>query len=72
VTRPRPGKCLAVVATPAWRIPRMNAAPCAATVAGVLPKLRSSAPIGWFRLAVPGGTTSVTGARSRLTPARLS
>ena len=68
-TRPSPGKCLAVVATPAWAIPRRNATPCAATVPGSWPNSRCSAPIGAFCWSVPGGTTSITGARFRLTPA---
>ena len=68
-TRPSPGKCLAVVATPAWPMPRRNATPCAAAVPGSWPNSRCSAPIGAFCWSVPGGTTSITGARSRLTPA---
>src|SRR5919199_4468914 len=46
VTWPRPGKCLAVVATSADRIPRRNAEPLSATTEGVCPYSRSYRPIG--------------------------
>src|SRR5579863_1663811 len=72
VTRPSPGKCLAAVATPAEAIPVMNAAPCAPLPAGVEPNSLSSAPIGAFDAAVAAGTTSITGARSKFTPAARS
>ncbi len=71
-TRPRPGKCLAVVATLADAMPSMNAAPCAPLLAGSEPNCRSSSPTGAFVLAPPAGTTSITGARSRFTPAARS
>jgi hypothetical protein len=63
---------LAVVATPACFMPRMNAAPWVPVVWGLSPNSRCSAPIGAFWLAVAAGTTSITGARSRLTPADRS
>jgi hypothetical protein len=47
----------------------MNAAPCAPLVAGSKPNSRISAPIGALAAAVASGTTSMTGARFRLTPA---
>ena len=72
VTRPSPGKCLAVVATPADCMPRMNAAPWRPVVTGSWPNSRWSAPMGWFSASVPGGTTSMTGAKFRLTPAEAS
>ena len=50
----------------------MKAAPCAPLLAGSEPNCRSSAPIGALDAAVPAGTTSMTGARSRLTPAARS
>ena len=55
--------------TPAAAIPWINAAPCSPLVTGSEPNCRSSAPIGALPAAVAGGTTSMTGARSRLTPA---
>ena len=72
VTRPRPGKCFATVRMPAADMPSTKAAACAATAAGLWPYSRSRAPIGAFVLSVPGGTTSVTGAKSRLIPAFFS
>src|SRR5215471_9465083 len=71
-TRPRPGKCLAVVATPAEAMPAINAVPCVPLLTGSDPNCRSSAPIGALLLAVPAGTTSCTGARLRFTPAARS
>jgi hypothetical protein len=50
----------------------MNALPWLPVVFGVWPNSRCSAPIGAFWLAVAAGTTSITGARSRLTPADRS
>jgi len=50
----------------------MNAAPCAPLPAGVEPNCLSSAPIGAFDAAVAAGTTSITGARSKFTPAARS
>src|SRR3984957_9413937 len=68
-TRPSPGKCLAVVASPAWAMPRMNATPWLPTTAGVGPNSRISCPMGAFWLVSAAGTTSMTGAKLRLTPA---
>jgi len=59
-TRPGPGKCLAVVATPACFMPWMNATPWVPVVCGSWPNSRCSAPIGAFWLAVALGTTSIT------------
>ena len=52
--------------------PARKAAPCAAAVPGSWPNSRRSMPIGAFCWSVPGGTTSMTGARLRLTPASRS
>ena len=72
-TRPSPGKCLAVGATPWAAIPVANASPCPATEPGVKPYSRPYTPIGAFRRAAPGlGTVSSTGARFMFTPARRS
>src|ERR1700722_17802405 len=68
-TRPSPGKCLAVVASPPWAMPRMNATPWLPTTAGVGPNSRISCPMGAFWLVSAAGTTSMTGAKLRLTPA---
>src|ERR1700739_5168886 len=72
VTRPSPGKCLADVATPAEALPVMNAAPCGPLPAGVEPNCLSRDPIGAFDAAVAAGTTSITGARAKFTPAARS
>ena len=72
VTRPRPGKCLSVVAMPACAMPLTTAEPWLPTVAGSCPYSRWSAPIGWFVASAPGGTTSITGAKLRLMPAVAS
>ena len=71
-TRPSPGKCLAVVASPAAVMPWMNATPWLATTAGVWPNSRISCPMGAFWLVSATGTTSMTGAKLRLTPAARS
>src|SRR5919202_2130540 len=70
VTWPRPGKCLAVVATSAERIPRRNAEPLSATTEGVCPYSRSYCPIGGLEAAEAAGTVSITGARLTSTPER--
>ena len=46
ITRPRPGKCFAVVVTPALAIPCKKATPWAPTVAGSFPYSRLRTPIG--------------------------
>src|SRR5436190_873398 len=71
-TRPSPGKCLAEVATLAPAMPFRNADPWLETVAGLWPYSRWSAPMGWFCDSVPGGTTSITGAKFMFTPAAES
>src|SRR3954453_6380976 len=67
VTRPSPGKCLRVPRTPAPDRPATTVPAAAPTAAGVLPYWRENTPTGAFVCSVPAGTTSATGARSRVT-----
>jgi hypothetical protein len=68
-TRPSPGKCLTVAVTPAAARPSTTVPAADATSSGMLPYWRPKAPTGSLPAAVPAGTTSATGARSRFTPA---
>ena len=54
------------------RMPVRKATPWLPTVAGSWPYSRCNTPIGWFWASVPGGTTSITGAKFRLMPAARS
>ena len=72
-TWPRPGKCFTAVATPTPDMPRTNAVALGSTSPALLPSCRSKRPIGpLVRGSGEVGTTSPTGARSRLTPAARS
>ena len=64
---PKPGKCLAVAATPPARSPRVKALPKRAAASTLKPKPRPSACS-----ALSGRTTSTTGARSTFMPAARS
>ena len=64
---PKPGKCLAVAATPPRCRPRTKRVPYTATCAGLVPKPRPSAAS-----APSGRGTSSTGARSTFMPAARS
>ena len=69
-TRPSPGKCLSVAVTPASASPATIVPAAGSPPPAVPPYCRPKAPIGSLVRLGPGGTTSTTGARSRLTPAR--
>src|SRR5215207_7425572 len=71
-TRPSPGKCFSVAVTPARSRASTTVPTAGATASGVLPYWRSNWPIGSLAASLPAGTTSATGARSRLTPALRS
>src|SRR5215212_9991276 len=70
VTRPSPGKCLAVMAMSADLIPRRKVDPLSATTDDVCPYSRANFPIGGLDAAVAAGTVSITGARLTSTPER--
>src|SRR6476661_3317574 len=72
VTRPNPGKCLTVAATPPARMPARKAPTIVETRAGSLEYCRSYCPTGPLARPTEVGTVSATGARLTLMPARRS
>ena len=67
-TRPRPGKCLSVAATPCSSSAVVAATTCSPTASGSVPKPRSRPPTGSLAPPSAGSTTSATGARATWMP----